>query len=74
MEEVKAVVMVPREMRIPPNITTGWKPKRLVSTDERGAVDELEGVGFAYYIQQRVQGFCNALAWIALIRLTNGVH
>ena len=47
MEVVKAVVMVPREMRTPPSITTGWKPKRLDSTDARGAVDELKGVGFA---------------------------
>jgi hypothetical protein len=55
MEVVKAVVMVPREMRTPPSITTGWKPKRLDSTDARGAVDELKGVGFAYYLQQRGQ-------------------
>jgi len=37
MELVNAVEIVPRDMRNPPNITTGWKPNRLLSTDDKGA-------------------------------------
>ncbi len=37
MELVNAVEIVPRDMRNPPNITTGWKPNRLLSTVDKGA-------------------------------------
>ena len=40
MELVKLVAMVPAEMSSPPIMTTGWKPKRLINTEERGPEDQ----------------------------------
>ena len=40
MECVKAVLMVPRLIRKPPNMTTGLYPKRLLSTVDKGAVEK----------------------------------
>lgn len=38
-EVVNADVMVPKLIRNPPSMTTGWQPKRLLITVERGAVE-----------------------------------
>lgn len=42
MELVKADVMVPKQVRKPPIMTTGRKPKRLLSIVAKGAVGETE--------------------------------